>query len=1139
MTGNIIGEEFKKYVFDQISQRQSNQFSGYNELRNGEQLQYLNNQNSWIKLASSVDILPYEGAARLRKILDEGKPVQEITTQTSPNQTFTTSTIVGGINFEEFKNELFSKQAILYNGLSSFNGEYEVRSGISQTGGLWDKTSAYGIGGTNYGLQPMPGIISVAIECLNRGSIRNAIIEIKAYNKLQFAIIELLYLRLGFSMMLEWGNDKYIDNDGNYVSNNLNPTFIEEEWFEPKVTSQLELLEKIEEYRTKWNGNYDGFFGKVVNFDWSFESDGSYNITLKLVTLGDVIEAIQANTPAKQSTAYYVKSIINNPDNNNFKGIEENSPIISAASKTTLGFHLFKHIGKEKLWNYPTLGGIDFIDLANSTFFKENLGEQTLYETVDGELLTQQEYNERVKATRGNVNIKGPKVIGSKIDNQYRYYITFGKLLEFIQNIIIPKVKIKDKPFSNQLEIDSDYKNILVSYHPNQISFDPRVCIFKYNLNNQGISFKNYKSIEWVNLLKEYLFFEDNVIAGQLSNLYLNYHFIFTCLESNTSNDGKISLFKFLQSLCNGINTTLGNINKIEPIIKDDYIITFIDQVIVPGAEKLTTSGEIEKTDIVDLELYSYNPSNNKSNFVKNFDFKTEITPELASMVSIGATAGGNTIENIDGTMFEKWSAGLKDRYSDQITLQPEDVSITDPDEEDILVDKAKTYFENNFKKKTNWWGKGYNLSIKHPELNISITREGVSGNRIDSTPNSKKGHKSDMKEEFIAKFKSAINSKKDLAKDIFEITNNTTKNYSIYLSRAFGGDVQYPYVNKEGNLVKTNLPFNERDANYLKYDSNFISQGIKTYKNYIDNLNNLLYTKSSPNNDNEKHKSPSNTIGFIPVNLSLSLQGISGIKIYNKLNINQSFLPYQYPETLKFIIKKVNHRIINNQWETNLETLSIPSTTAEDNAEYIIKYSGSLEDYDLDKNAGIKSPEDRGPQPLEEGQDEKFTITDARKLVYPPPETTVENILQDINITARLSFERFFEEIESKYKGYTIQINAIGRSIQKSEELQNENSKNASPGKSTHNYNSAVDMNVFLPTGEMLKKKGSRVAWINSGIPDIATKYGLRWGGIFADYEDAVHFDYDFDRDRAFEYAQANPEIDPKLIPLFPTYTA
>ena len=58
MNGNIVGEPIDGFVQLQISARQSAQFSGYeNAFRTPEQLQYLNNRNAWIKLASSVTIV--------------------------------------------------------------------------------------------------------------------------------------------------------------------------------------------------------------------------------------------------------------------------------------------------------------------------------------------------------------------------------------------------------------------------------------------------------------------------------------------------------------------------------------------------------------------------------------------------------------------------------------------------------------------------------------------------------------------------------------------------------------------------------------------------------------------------------------------------------------------------------------------------------------------------------------------------------------------------------------------------------------------------------------------------------------------------------------------------------------------------
>ena len=53
------------------------------------------------------------------------------------------------------------------------------------------------------------------IQALNKGSIRKATLMLTAHNPDQFRIIELLYLRLGFSILVEWGHNMYYDNDGN------------------------------------------------------------------------------------------------------------------------------------------------------------------------------------------------------------------------------------------------------------------------------------------------------------------------------------------------------------------------------------------------------------------------------------------------------------------------------------------------------------------------------------------------------------------------------------------------------------------------------------------------------------------------------------------------------------------------------------------------------------------------------------------------------------------------------------------------------------------------------------------------------------------------------------------------------------
>ena len=52
-------------------------------------------------------------------------------------------------------------------------------------------------------------------------------------------------------------------------------------------------------------------------------------------------------------------------------------------------------------------------------------------------------------------------------------------------------------------------------------------------------------------------------------------------------------------------------------------------------------------------------------------------------------------------------------------------------------------------------------------------------------------------------------------------------------------------------------------------------------------------------------------------------MDGLSGIKIYNRVKVNTSFLPSNYGETLSFIVTGVNHKLSGNEWVTNLDTIA------------------------------------------------------------------------------------------------------------------------------------------------------------------------------------------------------------------------
>ena len=62
----------------------------------------------------------------------------------------------------------------------------------------------------------------------------------------------------------------------------------------------------------------------------------------------------------------------------------------------------------------------------------------------------------------------------------------------------------------------------------------------------------------------------------------------------------------------------------------------------------------------------------------------------------------------------------------------------------------------------------------------------------------------------------------------------------------------------------------------------------------------------------------------FIPLNLQVTVDGLSGIKQYQLFKTNQELLPSDYHDRLAFIVKGLTHKIDDKGWTTNIETLAV-----------------------------------------------------------------------------------------------------------------------------------------------------------------------------------------------------------------------
>jgi hypothetical protein len=101
-----------------------------------------------------------------------------------------------------------------------------------------------------------------------------------------------------------------------------------------------------------------------------------------------------------------------------------------------------------------------------------------------------------------------------------------------------------------------------------------------------------------------------------------------------------------------------------------------------------------------------------------------------------------------------------------------------------------------------------------------------------------------------------------------------------------------------------------------LTFDDSTIAKNIAIASEYFKAYYYVAY---------KDKKFSGGTTGFIPFNIEFTIDGLSGIKIYNKLRVDTSFLPSGYTKTLDFIVTGVDHKLKDGDWETVIKTTMIP----------------------------------------------------------------------------------------------------------------------------------------------------------------------------------------------------------------------
>ena len=623
----IIGDGFVDYVKDQIDTRQK--ALGEYDNRNIKNTMAFMTRTPWVRMVSSIDLedksYKFPGIPALEKLKSSGN--------------------YSGI---DLSGDNLAKNFILFNGISNQQGGIDnLYSGI--TGGPLSGRfgGAYGFGSRDdiqneRGFVPMPGITNVNFQYRNDGALAMATVQIKAFSRSQFQLIDILFQRPGYTVLLEFGNTVYLDNKGNLKEADYNTEPFRYMFPETGITSDMfKLHEVIAKEKEKWGGNYEGFFAKIAKWNWKFNTDGSYDITINLVGMGDIIESLKINVAPNSKLQDITKL-----DKDAIKEAEEdNLIIISEAISSEFNYRLYQIYNQSK----ELAGKNDGSGKKRFVFFNPIINKYSFITNQSQKIIPKLSIQNGGYAINGTTN-------SSNGNYNPPIYITFGSLLALVTKYL--SIKDKDSGIS-LINFNFNFENLnedtnYMATFPGNFSSNPNVCLIPYQPVSPDITPIIQVPETGLNLIikKGAKFNVDgNLLIGRIANVYLDINFIAKTFKGAINDKKEVILLDFLKNILNEMNNALGGINEFRIIHNKD---TNLFEIL--SENPLNTKPNPEPHTI-----NTFGVTKGEGSFVREMDLNSELTDKYAAMVTIGAQANGNIAQS-NSTAFSIYNRGLVDR---------------------------------------------------------------------------------------------------------------------------------------------------------------------------------------------------------------------------------------------------------------------------------------------------------------------------------------------------------------------------------------------------------------------------------------------------------------------------------------------
>lgn len=404
------------------------------ENRTPQELTFLNSNTSWVKLASSVNV--------------------------------------------DGMGDTLAKQNVLVGG-TLFNGEQRYGVGV-------DTNNAYSLknskGETNVlGIRPMPGITSVSIDNIGAyGSVRKATINFQCWDIKQLEVLETLYMRPGYTVLLEFGRTVKLTNKNGI--NSIEAVRPDDTFFSESNVNIHEYLKSLHQKSIKSEGNYDAFFGYITNYGWAVRPDGGYECHTEIISTGEILESIKVNYSAAGAISF--NSLGSDASNASFKGLVLSQHI----NEYSIANNIIQQINEEYVEN--ALAGLMYETyvLCKNNFYKNKTNTvKVIKDKKEININYSHMYYDSPKQSDLEITL-----LNASKDN---FYITLESFCDLFSNFILPNsysdgktpqktgdlisLSTKDREYTKESNNSGSLDNLLCLFNTYQTSVNPDVCLVK------------------------------------------------------------------------------------------------------------------------------------------------------------------------------------------------------------------------------------------------------------------------------------------------------------------------------------------------------------------------------------------------------------------------------------------------------------------------------------------------------------------------------------------------------------------------------------------------------------------------------------------------------------------------------------